>query len=86
MRQTIYFTDIFRQSIKKSFCQLSIFVLLLTYSLPSLADTPDIVMQALQDEMTRSMQRLKLSEHAGPYFIFYTISEYDSNYEWKINR
>ena len=63
---------------KTVFYSISIVFLLLTRPLSSLAETTDIVLQAMQDEIARSMKSLKLNGHERPYFISYRLTEYDT--------
>jgi hypothetical protein len=46
-------------------------------ALPARAESIDIVMKALKDEMARSMKRLELNGRGAPYFIYYNIREFD---------
>jgi len=69
---------------QKPFLRLLLMILLLTCQFPvnaleqSQPQTHDIVMQALEDEMARSTKRLKLNEHDCPYFVSYTVNEYNN--------
>ncbi len=78
MQKTFSFKISISKTIKSALQFFSGFALLLSLISPALADNQDIVMQAMQDEMTRSMDRLKLNGHSGPYFISYTVTEYDT--------
>jgi len=64
--------------LRKFFSSFFLAVILLASSLPAHADSQEYVMKAMQDEMARSMTRLKLNDHPGPYFISYTITQYDT--------
>ena len=63
---------------RKIFSNFVLSLILLTCCAPVYAQAPDIVMQAMQDEMARSMQRLKLNGREGPYFASYTITQYNN--------
>jgi len=58
---------------------LSLLALLILpiFALPAKADSTDIVMKALKDEMARSMKRLEINEHGAPYFIYYNVRDFD---------
>ncbi len=45
---------------RKSFFSWAVILIMLVPCLPALADAPDIVMQAMQDEMARSKNALNL--------------------------
>jgi len=61
---------------KIAFRSILTFILFLTYPLANLAQVNDVIMSAMQDEMTRSIKKLKLNGHDGPYFVSYRLTEY----------
>ncbi len=63
---------------KKIFAPAIATIVLLISCLPAYSQSKDVVMRALEDEMARSMSRLKLNGHSGPYFISYTAREFDN--------
>lgn len=46
--------------------------------LPALADD-DPVLNAMTDEMTRSIKSLRIDQHPPPYFVAYTVDELDED-------
>lgn len=63
---------------RKPFAPLIAVIFLLISCLPAYSQSSDVVMRALDDEMARSMSRLKLNQHNCPYFISYTVREFDN--------
>jgi TldD protein len=51
---------------------------LLTITIAQQATEPDVLMRALQDEMVRSVENLKLTGLEKPYFVEYSVTETDS--------
>ncbi|HEY9719720.1 MAG TPA: hypothetical protein V6C69_19730, partial [Trichormus sp.] len=39
----------------------------------------DVVLQAMKDELNRSITRLHLDKYKGPYFISYTIHQSETS-------
>ncbi len=52
----------------------TLFLSLCIVWLPAAAQ-PSVVMQAMQDELARSMNQLQLGELEQPYFVSYTVQE-----------
>jgi hypothetical protein len=68
-----------KKNIKKTVFSLIAGIALMTnFPLKSLAESNDIVMKAMQDEMARSVKTLQLTGHDKPYFVSYRITEFDT--------